>query len=71
MHFALGSGFLRLHLHLHQSVGNLPVRSPGKIISPLLAEFFYQRGYDPRATTGIGVEEVLEAVMKQLRKSEV
>jgi hypothetical protein len=37
-----------------------------KIVSPLLEEFFYKRGYDERATTAISVEEVFEAVMTQL-----
>ena len=37
-----------------------------KIVSPLLEEFFYKRGYDERATTAIGVDEVLGAVMTQL-----
>jgi lipopolysaccharide heptosyltransferase II len=37
-----------------------------KIVSPLLEEFFYKRGYDKRATTAISVDEVLDAVMAQL-----
>ena len=37
-----------------------------KIVSPLLEEFFYKRGYDERAVTAIGVEEVFDAVMEQL-----
>jgi heptosyltransferase-2 len=37
-----------------------------KIVSPLLEEFFYKRGYDELATTAIGVDEVLGAVMTQL-----
>lgn len=37
-----------------------------KIISPLLDQFFYKRGYDERATTAISVEEVFDAVMAQL-----
>jgi hypothetical protein len=37
-----------------------------KLVSPLLAEFFYQRGFDERATTAIGVEEVFSAVIQQL-----
>ena len=40
-----------------------------KIVSPLLAEFFYKRGADPRATTGIRVDEVLDAVMQSLSGS--
>jgi len=37
-----------------------------KIVSPLLEEFFYKRGYDKRATTEITVDEVEVAVMEQL-----
>jgi Sec-independent protein secretion pathway component TatC len=37
-----------------------------KIVSPLLDQFFYKRGYDERATTAISVNEVFEAVMTQL-----
>ena len=37
-----------------------------KIVSPLLGEFFYKRGLDPRATSAIGLQEVLRAVMEKL-----
>jgi heptosyltransferase II len=37
-----------------------------KIVSPLLEEFFYKRGYDQRATTAIPVDEVFNAVIAQL-----
>lgn len=37
-----------------------------KIVSPLLKEFFYKRGYDERATTAISVDQVFDAVMAQL-----
>ena len=37
-----------------------------KIVSPLLEEFFYKRGYNERATTAISVDEVFDAVMAQL-----
>ena len=37
-----------------------------KIVSPLLEEFFYKRGYDERATTAITVDEVEAAVLAQL-----
>ncbi len=37
-----------------------------KLISPLLEEFFYKRGYDARATTAITVDEVEKAVLAQL-----
>jgi ADP-heptose:LPS heptosyltransferase len=37
-----------------------------KIVSPLLEEFFYKRGYDKRATAAITIDEVFNAVMTQL-----
>ncbi|MBV8378413.1 MAG: hypothetical protein JO279_15550 [Verrucomicrobia bacterium] len=37
-----------------------------KIVSPLLGEFFYSRGFDARATTAIGVEEVFSSVMAKI-----
>jgi ADP-heptose:LPS heptosyltransferase len=37
-----------------------------KVVSPLLGEFFYKRGYDERATTAISVDEVFRTVMTQL-----
>ncbi len=37
-----------------------------KLVSPLLEEFFYKRGYDKRATTAINVDQVFDAVMAQL-----
>lgn len=40
-----------------------------KMVSPLLEEFFYKRGYDNRATTAITLDEVLRAVMSQLEAS--
>jgi ADP-heptose:LPS heptosyltransferase len=37
-----------------------------KIVSPLLAEFFYKRGMDPRATHAIRLDEVLKAIWDRL-----
>lgn len=37
-----------------------------KVVSPLLGEFFYKRGMDSRATTAIGVDQVLAATMERL-----
>ena len=37
-----------------------------KIVSPLLEEFFYRRGFEERATTAISLDEVLKAVLGQL-----
>ena len=42
-----------------------------KIVSPLLEQFFYKRGYDKRATTAISVDEVFDAVMGQLETAAV
>jgi heptosyltransferase II len=38
-----------------------------QIISPLLAEFFYKRGIDIRATTAVGLDEVFEVVLRRLQ----
>ncbi len=38
-----------------------------KVVSPLLAEFFYKRGMDTRATTAVTLEMVLDAVMLRLK----
>ncbi len=40
-----------------------------KLVSPLLEEFFYRRGYDERATTAISVDEVFDAVMARLEST--
>jgi heptosyltransferase-2 len=37
-----------------------------KIVSPLLKEFFYQRGFDERATSAIPLEDVATAVLERL-----
>ena len=37
-----------------------------KIVSPLIKEFFYKRGFAERATSAITLEEVTTAVLKQL-----
>ena len=42
-----------------------------KIVSPLLEEFFYKRGYDERATAAISVDEVESAVIAQLDGSAI
>jgi heptosyltransferase II len=38
-----------------------------KLVSPLLAEFFYKRGMDTRATTAIGLDAVFNAVLRPLQ----
>ena len=37
-----------------------------KIVSPLLEQFFYKRGFDARATTAVTLEEVFAAVIARL-----
>lgn len=39
-----------------------------KLVSPLLGEFFYKRGMDPRAITAIPLEEVHAAVRERLQQ---
>jgi len=67
MHFALGTATACVTLFACTSpweIHDYGVQK--KIISPLLEEFFYKRGYDHRATTAISVEEMFDAVMAQL-----
>jgi len=40
-----------------------------KIVSPILQEFFYKRDFNKKATMAIGVEEVRDAVLRQLRST--
>ncbi|MGB8473836.1 MAG: glycosyltransferase family 9 protein [Candidatus Acidiferrum sp.] len=67
MHFALGTKTRCVSLFTCTSpweIYDYGVQT--KIVSPLLEEFFYKRGYDRRATTAISVDEVFNAVMNQL-----
>jgi len=67
MHFALGTGTRCVTLFTCTSPWEIyDYGLLKKIVSPLLEEFFYKRGYDERATTAISVEEVFDAVMTQL-----
>ena len=68
MHFALGSEVPCVSLFTYTSpweIYDYGVQT--KIVSPLLEEFFYKRGYDERATRAITVHEVFDAVMMQLK----
>jgi ADP-heptose:LPS heptosyltransferase len=70
MHFALGTRTRCVSLFTCTSPWEIyEYGLQKKIVSPLLEKFFYQRGYDARATTAITVDEVLEAVMTQLEAS--
>jgi heptosyltransferase II len=67
MHLALGSG--TQCVTLFNCTSPWEIHDYGlltKIVSPLLAEFYYRRGMDERAVKAISVEEVFEAVMKRL-----
>jgi heptosyltransferase-2 len=67
MHFALGTGTRCVTLFTCTSPSEIyDYGVQKKIISPLLEEFFYKRGYDNRATTAITVDEVEAAVVTQL-----
>jgi ADP-heptose:LPS heptosyltransferase len=67
MHFALGTGTRCVTLFTCTSPWEIYDYGIQKtIISPLLEEYFYKRGYDRRATTAITVDEVMAAVMNQL-----
>ena len=67
MHFALGTGTRCVTLFTCTSPWEIyDYGMQTKIVSPLLEEFFYKRGYDERATTAITVDEVFEAVMARL-----
>jgi ADP-heptose:LPS heptosyltransferase len=68
MHLALGTGTRCVSLFTCTSPWEIhDYGIQQKIVSPLLAEFFYQRGYDRRATTAITLDEVLTAVLDQLK----
>jgi ADP-heptose:LPS heptosyltransferase len=70
MHFALGTATRCVSLFTCTSPWEIyDYGFQKKIVSPLLEEFFYKRGYDKRATTAISVEEVEEAVLTQLEKA--
>jgi heptosyltransferase-2 len=67
MHLALGTGTRCVTLFTCTSPWEIyDYGIQKKIVSPFLAQFFYKRGYDKRATTAIPVDEVASAVMAQL-----
>jgi len=68
MHLALGSGVRCVSIFTCTSPWEIcEYGLQEKIVSPVLEEFFYARGYDARATTAITVDEVVSAVLNQLR----
>ncbi len=72
MHFALGARARCVTLFTCTSPWEIyEYGVQKKIVSPLLAEFFYERGYDERAVTAISVDEVFQAVKGQLEGAAV
>jgi ADP-heptose:LPS heptosyltransferase len=70
MHFALGTATQCVTLFTCTSPWEIhDYGVQVKIVSPLLAEFFYKRGFDERATTSIRLEEVTTAILAQLSVS--
>ncbi|MGA2243445.1 MAG: glycosyltransferase family 9 protein [Verrucomicrobiota bacterium] len=68
MHLALAAGTRCVTLFTCTAPWEIyPYGIQRQITSPLLAEFFFQRGLDERAIQAISVEEVLAAVLDQLR----
>jgi ADP-heptose:LPS heptosyltransferase len=66
MHLALGTG--TRCVTLFNCTSPWEIHDYGiqkKIVSPLIEEFFYKRGYDGRATKAISLDEVVSAVMAQ------
>jgi ADP-heptose:LPS heptosyltransferase len=70
MHFALGTNTRCVSLFTCTSPWEIyDYDLQTKIVSPLLADFFYQRGLNSRATSAITVGEVYGATIEQLNRS--
>lgn len=72
MHLALGTGTRCITLFTCTSpweIYDYGVQT--KLVSPLLEEFFYKRGYDERATTSISVDQVFDALMAQVQDAKL
>jgi lipopolysaccharide heptosyltransferase II len=70
MHFALGTRTPCVTLFTCTSPWEIyDYGVQAKIVSPLLEEFFYKRGYCERGTTAITVDEVFATVMDQLQNA--
>lgn len=70
MHLALGMGVQCVTLFNCTSPWEIhDYGLQTKLISPLLGEFFYKRGMDPRATTAITLDQVFDAVMARLNQA--
>jgi heptosyltransferase-2 len=68
MHLALGSGVRCVSLFTCTSPWEIHGYGlQKKLVSPLLAEFFYKRNFEPRATTAISLEQVRDAALEALQ----
>ena len=66
MHFALGTCTRCVTLFTCTSPWEIhEYNLQTKLVSPLLAEFFYKRGFAARATTAISLDQVRDAVIEQ------
>jgi hypothetical protein len=71
MHFALGTTTRCVTLFTCTSPWEIyDYGMQTKIVSPLLGEFFYKRGFEARATTAISLDEVFDATIHQLNGAE-
>lgn len=69
MHLALGSGVPCVSLFTCTSPWEIhDYGLQEKLVSPLLGDYFYQRGYDERATKAIAVDDVLRATLDALAR---
>ena len=67
MHLALGTGTRCVTLFTCTSPWEIyEYGVQTKLVSPLLEQFFYQRGLDRRATTAIPLNTGLDAILKQI-----
>jgi hypothetical protein len=67
MHLALGSDVRCVSLFSCTSPWEIhDYGLQRKIVSPLLKDFFYRRGFAERATSAIALEDVITAVREQL-----
>lgn len=67
MHIALGAGVRCVTLFTCTSPWEIHGYGlQTQLVSPRLQEFFYQRGFDPSATTAITLDEVLQATLAAL-----
>lgn len=68
MHLALGSGVKCISIF--NCTSPWEIHEYGlmtKLVSPYLEEHFYKRSFDPKATTAVSLEDVLEATLRQLK----